>query len=93
MHTVAAGVMGLMSVWVGGLDKPCTGYFGANPMDNMQMSAPAATEHPLTNGELNKVSSINASQLDIISLLVCWQGYVRCLGSPVSLPLYCAHIL
>ena len=58
MHTVAAGVMGLMSVWVGGLDKPCTGYFGANPMDDMQMSAPAATEHPLKNGKLYKVSSI-----------------------------------
>ena len=65
MHIIAAGVMGLMSVWVGGLEKPCTGYFGANPMDNMQMSAPAAAEHPLKNGELCKVLQHKASQVAI----------------------------
>ena len=44
-----AGVMGLMSVWVGGLSKPCTGQFGASAMS--AMSAPTA-EHQLKNGEL-----------------------------------------
>jgi hypothetical protein len=48
-----AGVMGLMSVWVGGLEEPCTGYFGANPMNGMQMTA--ATEHPLKDGELHDI--------------------------------------
>ena len=46
-----AGVMGLMSVWVGGLDKPCTGQFGASAMASMPMPATAAIEHPLKNGE------------------------------------------
>ena len=47
-----AGVMGLMSVWVGGLEKPCTGQFGASAMSAMSvsMSTPATTEHPLKNG-------------------------------------------
>ncbi len=49
MH--AAGVMGLMSVWVGGMDKPCTGQFGASAMSAMSMSTPATAEHPLKNGE------------------------------------------
>ena len=46
-----AGVMGLMSVWVGGMDKPCTGQFGASAMSAMSMSTPATAEHPLKNGE------------------------------------------
>ncbi len=47
-----AGVMGLMSVWVGGLEKPCTGQFGASAMSAMSgsMSTPATSEHPLKNG-------------------------------------------
>ncbi|CAL5223582.1 g6118 [Coccomyxa viridis] len=46
------GVMGLMSVWVGGLEKPCTGQFGASAMSAMSgsMSTPATSEHPLKNG-------------------------------------------
>ena len=40
-----------MSVWVGGLDKPCTGQFGASAMSSMSMPATAAIEHPLKNGE------------------------------------------
>ena len=47
-----AGVMGLMSVWVGGLEKPCTGQFGASAMSAMStsMSTPSTTEHALKNG-------------------------------------------
>lgn len=50
-HYADAGVMGLMSVWVGGLDKPCTGQFGASAMSYMPMQTTAAAEHPLKNGD------------------------------------------
>ena len=67
-----AGVMGLMSVWVGGLEKPCTGYFGASAMSAMSdsMSAPATTEHPLTNGALFSAFN-NSSCGNMASFMSC----------------------
>lgn len=58
-----AGVMGLMSVWVGGLDKPCTGQFGASAMASMPMPATAAIEHPLKSGESNLLSTLCSETL------------------------------